>query len=151
MSEWRSAVAADDEAIVSMCLALNAEDPGDKPVHPNQVRRTLETLRNEPLRGCAVVLDIDGVLCGYALLISFWSNEVGGELCTLDELFIVEGVRGKGHGTELIERLARGDALWARTAVAVALEVTPANQRAMRLYQRLGFTGGNRVMRRRID
>lgn len=36
---WRIATAADDERIVSMCMALNADDPGSAPVPPHQVRR----------------------------------------------------------------------------------------------------------------
>ena len=47
---WRLATASDDEAIVSMCMALNAEDPGLNPVQPQQVRRTLAKLREEPNR-----------------------------------------------------------------------------------------------------
>ena len=48
---WRLATASDDEAIVSMCMALNAEDPGPNPVQPQQVRLTLAKLREEPNRG----------------------------------------------------------------------------------------------------
>ncbi len=151
MPSWRAASAEDDAAIVAMCLALNAEDPGPKPVVAEQVRRTLETLRREPWRGRAVVLDMDASIIGYALLISFWSNELGGELCTVDELFVLPRRRSQGHGSALLERLARGCDSWSSAAVAVALEVTPANQRAWRFYERLGFIGGNRTMRRMID
>lgn len=57
---WRIATASDDEAIVSMCVALNAEDPGPAPVRPEQMRHTLVKLRQEPGRGRAVVCDVDG-------------------------------------------------------------------------------------------
>src|SRR5262245_7832508 len=93
---WRRANAADDEAIVAMCMALNAEDPGPHPVGAQQIYRTLTTLRAEPLRGHAVVLELDSRIVGYALLISFWSNEVGGELCTVDEIFIQPTYRNQG-------------------------------------------------------
>jgi hypothetical protein len=48
---WRLATASDDEAIVSMCMELNTEDPGPNPVQPQQVRLTLAKLREEPNRG----------------------------------------------------------------------------------------------------
>jgi ribosomal protein S18 acetylase RimI-like enzyme len=147
---WRAATAEDEHAITAMCLALNAEDPGPKPVVAEQVHRTLETLRSQPVRGCAVVLDVDGEVVGYALLISFWSNEVGGELCTVDELFVLPSHRGQGHASDLLERLARGQGPRSSGAVAIALEVTPANTRAWKLYERLGFKGGNRTMRRMV-
>ena len=148
MATWRAAQESEDEAIVSMCLALFAEDPGSYPVDAAQIRRTLAALRREPLRGTAVVLDIDGRIAGYALLISFWSNEVGGELCTVDELFIAATDRNRGHASRLLDDLARGEGPWRRPSVALALEVISANQRAWRLYERLGFVGGNRTMRR---
>ena len=142
---WRVATIDDDDAIVVMCLQLNAEDPGPRPVVAEQVRRTLATLRQEPIRGRAQVLEIDGRPAGYALLISFWSNELGGEMCTVDELFILPPHRNQGHASALLERLAAGLDDCSRSAVAIALEVTPANQRAWRLYERLGFIGANRT------
>jgi ribosomal protein S18 acetylase RimI-like enzyme len=148
MSYWRRANSADDDAIVAMCMALNAEDPGPHPVGVEQVYRTLATLRREPWRGHAVVLELDSVIVGYALLISFWSNEVGGELCTVDEIFIQPTHRSQGHGSRLLGELVRGSDLWGKGARGVSLEVTPANARAWRLYERLGFRGGNRALRR---
>ena len=84
---WRVAQASDENNIVSMCMALNAQDPGPTPIQPQQVRITLAKLRDEPDRGRALVCDIEGKTVGYALLISFWSNELGGEVCNIDELF----------------------------------------------------------------
>ena len=146
---WRTAKIEDDDAIVSMCLALNAEDPGPRPVHPDQVRRTLSTLRNEPARGRAVICEVDGHTIGYAFLISFWSNELGGEVCTIDELFVVPQHRGRGAGTALFEELVdKNQSLWPGRPAALALEVTSQNHRARALYQRLGFQGENLAMRR---
>jgi ribosomal protein S18 acetylase RimI-like enzyme len=133
-----------------MCLALYREDPGTVPVNAQQVHQTLETLRHQPLRGQAVGLDLDGVVAGYALLVSFWSNEMGGELCTVDEIFVQPPHRNRGYGTGLLRELASGSGLWPGHAIALSLEVTPANTRALRLYERLGFKAGNRTMRRMI-
>jgi GNAT superfamily N-acetyltransferase len=68
---------------------------------PRCVRRTLAKLRKEPNRGRAVVCDMDGRAVGYALLISFWSNELGGEVCTIDEVFVAPEYRGRGLDTTL--------------------------------------------------
>src|SRR5260370_18868596 len=105
---WRLATASDDEAIVSMCVALNAEDPGPNPVQSQHVRRTLAKLREEPNRGRAVVCDFEGRTVGYALLISFWSNELGGEVCNIDELFVAPQYRGRGLATALFGSLIEG-------------------------------------------
>jgi ribosomal protein S18 acetylase RimI-like enzyme len=149
VTAWRVSTASDDEAIVSMCTALNAEDAGAFPVPPGQVRRTLAKLREEPHRGGGVVCRMDGLIVGYALLISFWSNELEGEVCTIDELFVGEEYRGRGLATKLIEQLTEpSGSLWPTKPAALALEVNPHNHRARALYERLGFEGENVAMRK---
>jgi GNAT superfamily N-acetyltransferase len=145
---WRLATALDDESIVSMCMALNTEDPGPAPVHPRQVLRTLARLREEPYRGRALVCEVDGYPAGYALLISFWSNELGGEVCNIDELFVAPAFRGRGLAANLFTALTGSEQqLWPEKPVALELEVSPANKRARALYERLGFCGNNLSMR----
>ncbi|MBN2438749.1 MAG: GNAT family N-acetyltransferase [Deltaproteobacteria bacterium] len=136
----------DDDAIARMCLALNEEDPGDAPVRREQVLQTLNVLRKEPARGKAVVAEIDGQVVGYALLISFWSNELGGEVCVVDELYVAPTHRRRGIGTKLLHTLRDGDGLWPERAAAIGLEVTPTNVRARQLFSGLGFTGSNTAM-----
>jgi len=146
---WRSANPDDDDTIIEMCLALTAEDPWPEPVHEPQVRRTLATLRAEPGRGRAVVAEVDGQTAGYALLIAFWSNEFGGEICLVDEVYVRLEFRGHGLGRELFDGLHAGATLWPGPAVAIGLEVTTGNLRARDWYQRLGFSGSNTVLHRR--
>jgi GNAT superfamily N-acetyltransferase len=148
---WRIANQEDDTAIVRMCLSLNEEDPGPEPVPPENMRRTLLTLRELPLRGHPLVLDVHGRPSGYALLIPFWSNELGGEVCMIDELYVQPEHRGQGHATRLIEDLAAGTLSFASKATALALEITPDNVRARRLYERLGFRARNLAMRRLLS
>ena len=87
---------------------------------------------------------------GYALLIAYWSNELGGEVCAIDELFVAPDSRSRGHGAALFEAIGRGD-LWPGPAVALALGVTAGNGRARRLYQRLGFVAAGVSMIRRLE
>jgi len=136
---WRAATAADDDAIVAMCKALNRDDPGPRPVPEAHVRATLAALRAEPTRGRAVVLDAGGEAAGYALLVSFWSNELGGEVCNVDELYVRPAWRGRGLGSALVRSIAAGTGPWPRVPVAIELEVSPENPRARALYEALGF------------
>jgi ribosomal protein S18 acetylase RimI-like enzyme len=146
---WRAARPEDDNAIVAMCAALNAEDPGPLPVPDTQTRHTLDVLRREPHRGRAIVLELEGKPAGYALLISFWSNELGGEVCEIDELYVVPEQRGRGHGRALFAGIERGE-LWPSHRVAMALIVRDDNARAKRLYARLGFGAAGISMARRL-
>ena len=130
-----------------MCMALNADDPGPVPVYPQQVCRTLAILRKEPHRGRALVCEINGDPAGYALLISFWSNQLGGEVCNVDELFVAPVYRGWGLATDLFTMLTASEqSLWPTKPVALSLEVSGTNERARALYERLGFRGNNLAM-----
>lgn len=136
---WRNLTAEDDAAVVEQMLALYEEDPAPVPLTAEQCRRTLARLRAEPVRGVAIGWDGGAGLGGYALLCSFWSNELGGEVCIIDELFVARAERGRGRATELVEGLCARRLPWFATATAIELEVTPSNARARQLYERLGF------------
>lgn len=136
---------SDVAAVVAMGQALYVEDPGTRPISGKDIARTLRTLASEPTRGRCVVADVADArtgqrqVVGYALLISFWSNELGGEVCVVDELYVSPGARGAGVGSDLVRGLKDGTLPWFRRAVALELEVTPTNARARALYERLGF------------
>ena len=146
---WRIALPADDDSIVEMCVRLFREDPGPLRVQAANMRATLEALRRDPWRGRAAVLEIEGQISGYALLIAFWSNELGGDICVVDELFVVAEQRSHGHGRSIFAAIEQGD-LWPAPIPAIALGVTPDNVRARRLYERLGFEPVGASMVRRV-
>jgi GNAT superfamily N-acetyltransferase len=137
---WRLARPDEDAAVVEMSLALYGEAAAELGITAQQVYATLERLRSEPLRGRALVLDSRGTLAGLCLLASFWSNELGGEVCVIDELYLQEEWRGHGHGSALLEGLKTDRSLWPLQPVAFELEVSPRNPDARRLYERLGFS-----------
>jgi GNAT superfamily N-acetyltransferase len=147
---WRIAQPADDDSIVELCLRLYDEDPGPLPFTLENMHTTLPALRRDPHRGRAVVLDIQGQVSGYALLIAFWSNELGGDICEVDELFVTPEHRNQGHGTMLFSLIAEGN-LWPAPIAAIVLGTTPDNATARRLYERLGFVWVGISMVRRLS
>jgi ribosomal protein S18 acetylase RimI-like enzyme len=130
---WRMAENRDDDRVVALSLALYREDPSPRPVPEAHTRATLAQFRAEPARGCTMVLDVAGAIEGYALLASFWSNECGGEICTVDEFYVTPAHRGAGHGRKLLESLKTGN------YAAIDLEVTPDNARARKFYESVGL------------
>jgi ribosomal protein S18 acetylase RimI-like enzyme len=87
---------------------------------------------------------------GYALLVPFWSNELGGCVCEVDELYVQAPFRSRGIGRALFTAIEKG-AVWEDGPVAIALGVTGSNQRARSLYERLGFKAVGTVMVRILD
>jgi ribosomal protein S18 acetylase RimI-like enzyme len=146
---WRLATTHDESSIVQFCLELNREDPGIRPVPAEYAWRTLKEIKDHPVRGKAYVLELAEQLHGYALLMSYWSNELGGEICYIDELYVAPSARGQGHSRRLLTALAgRTGEYWPADCVALDLEVTPDNDGARRLYLSLGFRPWKNTMLR---
>jgi ribosomal protein S18 acetylase RimI-like enzyme len=148
---WRSATAEDEPAVVRLYLALDAEDPGTVPPDPARAERTLALFRSAPERGSCLVLDEGGGrVDGYALLVPYWSNELGGLVCCLDEIYVARSARGRGRASELLALLATGALPGWRDVVALQLEVSPTNERARALYERHGLRPIRNVTLRRL-
>lgn len=122
--------------ILSMMRALYAEDEAASPIDQSRFPANIEFLVSHPAQGLIVVFSKHGAPCGYALLVPYWSNEFGGALLYIDELFVVPESRNRGIGRRFFEYL---DEKRPYNAVALALEVTPGNRDALRLYKSLGF------------
>jgi GNAT superfamily N-acetyltransferase len=132
-----------------MMQALFDEDPPSSPVDPSRFPVTIETLLAEPSRGTIIIIEESHWTRGYAILIPYWSNEYGGTIVYVDEIFVVPQARNRGIAHQFFEFLASSKPF---DAIALALEVSPANQRAHRLYESIGFsTRRNSTLLRRIS
>jgi ribosomal protein S18 acetylase RimI-like enzyme len=136
---WRCAVESDDPVLIEQGEKLNIEDPCDGPFLKSNVTRSLEFLRQNPSNGRLVVLEIDECVRGYSILMSFWSNELGGEVCIVDELFVEREFRNRGYATKLFSEIFRNRNLWKNAPIAIELEVHPSNTKALNFYASLGF------------
>jgi GNAT superfamily N-acetyltransferase len=109
----------------------------DLHVTPATFPSTIDHLLQNPASG-RIVLFTDGrVLHGYALLVWYWSNEWGGVVLLLDELFVDEKFRGRGIAKSFLKQIEQERPFG---AVVVALEVSLHNPRARALYESMGFT-----------
>ncbi|VTR97635.1 GNAT family N-acetyltransferase [Tuwongella immobilis] len=132
--------------VCSMMAGLYAEDPPSSPAPIDRFPVTIETLLTQPHLG-TIVLIWEELPIGYALLIPYWSNEFGGIILMIDELYIEAPHRGRGIGRGFFEWLTVNRRV---DHVALMLEVSPRNHAARRLYESLGFTErSNRLLIRR--
>ncbi len=125
---------SDAAAVARRCLQLYANDPGVRVVTFDDVATTLSHALAHPDRLMVLILERGEQVVGYAFIHQLWSNELGGLVAFVDELFLDEPVRGGGVATAFFEALPSF-----LPVVAIDLEVTPKNVRARGLYERLGF------------
>ena len=122
--------------VLRMMNALYEGGGADAPAATQRFPWTIERLLDEPWRGRIVLFTQRDSVTGYSILIPYWSNEFGGILLFVDELFVDASVRGQGIAQAFfafVEETRPYD------AVALALEVAPPNTRARALYERMGF------------
>jgi len=134
--KYRQFKTSDSEAVAEMIMNLYREDPSDRPMQAQKITDTFDSLTGHPDRGCILVLEHENEIAGYSIIINFWSNEFGGNVSFIDELYIKKEFRGKGIGTNFIKYLAENKF---GNAVALRLEVTPDNKKARKLYESIGF------------
>lgn len=126
---------ADLDRVVEMMAQLYAQ--GDSPFDADRARQATEKLLSEPEFGGVWTIHMDGRLAGYVVVLLGYSLEFGGRFGLLDELFIVEGCRGSGLGSEALAFAGRQ--CRERGWQALRLEVGQENRRAISLYRRTGF------------
>jgi ribosomal protein S18 acetylase RimI-like enzyme len=122
--------------LVGMMRALYAEDPASTPPDPAHFPKTIDAMLSDPHRGSIVLIMLGHEVVGYAIVVPFYSNELGGTLAFLDELFVTPPVRGQGIASAVFAFLREARPF---NAIGILLEVTPSNTRAFELYSRMGF------------
>lgn len=129
--------ASDAAALAALVVELYREDPGPVAMSRERAEAQVHGMLAAPAHVEPLFVALDGEVVGYVILARFYSNEFGGLMLYVDELWLRPGRRGAGLGEAtllaLVER-AR-DQGYAR----VALEVNTDNVRARRFYERLGF------------
>ncbi len=84
-----------------------------------------------------VIIEQQGKPAGYVLLSFTWSNEAGGEVVILEELYVAPEFRGQKMGSAVMDWLTD---TYGQKAMRLRLEVCKENVGAMHLYEKKGFT-----------
>ncbi len=98
--------------------------------------KTFEQLMESDTYAQGYILESDGKPVGYALTAKTYSQEAGGMVIWIEELFVLPAFRGKGLGTEFLTYLKQHAE---PNTARFRLEVTPENQSAIHFYERMGF------------
>lgn len=97
--------------------------------------RTFQALMDKSPYARAYIIEHQGQIAGYGLLALTYSNEAGGIVVWIDELYIKPEFRGLGIGGKFI-RFVKNEH---KNAARLRLELEPQNEGARRLYRREGF------------
>ena len=129
-------VTNDKKILVRFVKLLYQEDSEGNKITEEKINKTINRLLNNTEAGIILMIDYKHSTIGYAILINYWSNEYGGIIVHLDELYIDPGYQGKGFATKFINYLISSRY---NNAVAFQLEVMPSNHMALKFYQKVGF------------
>ena len=84
--------------------------------------------------GDAFIFEDDGNILGYGVLAYTHSQEAGGKVVWIEEIYVKAEYRGRGLGSEFLEFVKESI-----PACRYRLETEPENTRAAELYRRHGF------------
>ena len=99
----------------------------------NIIKTFNELIKSETYAQC-YIFEKDGEKAGYALLAKTFSQEAGGEVLWIDEIYILPEFRSKGIGSNFFNFIKENS-----NAVRLRLEFCPSNQKAIEVYKRQGF------------
>ncbi len=119
-----------------MIFALYHEDPEGEVITQEKVDKTINELSSHPEKGKIIVFEENAQIVGYAILIFYWSNEYGGDILNIDELFVSPTSRNQGIATKFFDYIFN---VYCNKVSAFSLEVTPTNRQALGYYKKLGF------------
>lgn len=135
MIKFELLTANDIPEIVNHMVAFYAIDV--YPIHVEKTTQLFHEFITKPELGSCFVIKYNNEICGYTILIQFFSFEMSGYVLLLDELYISDSYQGKGIGKEamaFIKEFASNNRY-----KKLVLEVEPHNERAIHLYEKENF------------
>jgi ribosomal protein S18 acetylase RimI-like enzyme len=149
VTQFRKYEEADYSAILSLINSLYEEDDYGESISEEKINKTISELSKKPETGSIYVFLSDHAIIGYSIVINYWSNEFGGNIAVIDEIYVIPSARNKGIASKFIEFIISGSGLSPRM---LQLEVAPTNSKAMEYYKKRGFEfAKNRVMVKKIS
>lgn len=126
----------DYSEVRDMIFALYQEDPEGESINQKKVEKTINELFIHPEKGKIIVFENNTQIVGYAIIIFYWSNEYGGDIINIDELFVKPALRKQGIATQFFNHIFK---VYREKVSVFCLEVTPSNKRVLSYYKKLGF------------
>ena len=107
------------------------------PVPYSYMERTFDEMMSASPYVLGFMIEDGGACVGYTLLAKTYSQEAGGMVLWIEEIYLVPEARGRGIGKRVFAELE--DIAHTIDAARIRLEVEPDNTRAKALYTALGY------------
>ncbi|MBR3988169.1 MAG: GNAT family N-acetyltransferase [Clostridia bacterium] len=104
------------------------------PIPDSHFENTFEEFIKRNTYAEAFIFEYDNKIAGYGLIAKTYSQEAGGIVVWIEEIYVKEAFRNKGIGSEFIEYVKNNI-----PAKRYRLETEPDNIKAQELYRRHGF------------
>lgn len=126
----------DEQQFIDMCLDFYSTDAVLLPMDVSKIKKTFQqALSNSPHLRLVFLIDKNQTV-GYALFAFYWSNEAGGLVAQLEELYILPEHRGKHYGHSFFNWCLH---TYQEQVARFRLEVCKSNTGAIKLYEHYGF------------
>ncbi len=132
----RKLTADDKEIYIGMAEEFYHSDAVLAPIPRTFIERTVEEALRSDTYAEIFLLEYEGETAGYALIAKTFSQEAGGMVWWIEEVYIRELFRSKGLGREFFEYIENHKD---EGVARLRLEVEEENIRAVSLYERLGY------------
>lgn len=125
---------ADRETYLAMAYAFYHSEAVLHAVPDEHYARVFDEMMRSDDYLLGLIFEHEGKTAGYALLCKTWSQEAGGPVVWIDELYVLPVFQGRGIGKAFFAGLEE-----IAPAARYRLEIEPDNVRAEKLYRSMGF------------
>ncbi len=132
----RKAEKRDRQAYLEMAHEFYHSPAVLHPVPDSYLEATFEECMRSDIYSVCYIMEVNGKYAGYALISKTFSQEVGGRVYWLEELYIRESYRSKGLGRAFFAMIEEEKNHGVKR---FRLEVEEENHRAIALYERMGY------------
>ncbi|WP_227011702.1 GNAT family N-acetyltransferase [Paenibacillus lutimineralis] len=126
----------DSEAFVEMSNEFYHSDAVLHSIPESFIRKTFDELMAGSPYIDGYIFECDGEEAGYSLLSITYSNEAGGLVVWVEEIYILPKFQGRGIGKEYMDFIEEA---YKGKAARIRLEVEEANERAINIYKNKGY------------
>jgi hypothetical protein len=139
---YRLVTPVDLPGLVKLASSCYREERRRDGMNPESIIATVRELDRHRIKGSVLVFEKDEYLVGYCILIPSWSNERGGTIISVDELYVTPGQRANGIEEDFVALLQK---VAPQDCVGIRIELGRGARKRVDAYRKLGFreSGGS--------